>query len=282
MNRQGLPGAKSALDLTDATSLELDAASINCLAAVIERISREDFDRRLLAWIGSLVSFDSAVILLYAERQRPKILVDALDNPDRRNTVQHYVDGAYLLDPFYLHAHRFSEACLVQLHDIVPDDFSKSDYVETYYRRSAIRDEVNVFIPVGPVTYAISVERSIREASFSKGDLRTLDQLLPLLNALIRLDWSRDTGRHAQEQPDSEHIRLERILAEFGRDRLTPREREVVGLMLRGHALAQIAARLKISLETARVHRRNIYDKLGISSLAELFSRALAELAAGR
>lgn len=72
---------------------------------------------------------------------------------------------------------------------------------------------------------------------------------------------------------------LNRVLASFGSNVLIRREQEVASLMLGGHALAQVAERLKISYETARVHRRHIYDKLGISSLAELFSRALAELA---
>lgn len=264
------------------TSILLDSASMNALALVVQRIGKAGFDRRLLTWLGKLVSFDSALVLLYAEQQRPKILVDALDNPDRRNNAQHYIDGAYLLDPFYLHACRSDENCLIQLHDIVPEDFSTSDYVRTYYRRSAIKDEINFLIPVDQATYALSVERSVRRASFSPEDLNKLRHVLPLVSALIKRHWSQIADLHQRDQPDSEHLRFEHILANFGHDVLTPREREVVGLILRGYALAQVAERLKISLETARVHRRNLYEKLGISSLAELFSRALAELAARR
>lgn len=262
--------------------MAIDTVLIDRLAAVIEQIGEGDFDQRLLAWLGDLVAFDSALVLLYAAQQRPKVLVDALNNPDRRNNAQTYVDGAYLLDPFYLHARRSTEACLIQLQDIVPEDFSNSDYVQTYYRRSAIRDEVNFLIPVGQVIYALSVERSVRATAFSVGDLSKLRQSLPLVNALIRRHWHLAAGWHQPSSPDNEHLRLERILADFGHAVLTPREREVVGLMLRGYTLAQIAERLKISSETVRVHRRNTYDKLDISSLAELFSRALADLAAHR
>lgn len=269
-------------DVIQAASVAFDATATEDLALVIDRIGQDGFDRQLLAWLGRMVSFDSALVLIYAEQQRPKILVDALDNPDRRNNAQHYVDKAYLLDPFYLHARRSSETCLIQLRDIVPEDFSRSDYVETYYRRSAIRDEVNFLIPVDQATYAICVERSVRQPPFSVGDLTRLRLLLPLMNALVKRHWILVADRHAHAQPDSEHLRLERILADFGRAVLTPREREVVGLMLRGYALAQVAERLKISSETARVHRRNIYEKLSIGSLAELFSCALTELAASR
>jgi DNA-binding CsgD family transcriptional regulator len=279
MNRQGPPGQGGA-DAVKAAAL--GAAPADALAGTVDRIGQDGFDRQLLAWLRQVVSFDSALVVIYAARQRPRILVDALDNPDRSNSAQHYLESAYLLDPFYLHARRSTESCLVQLRDIVPDDFSRSDYVETYYRRSAIKDEVNFLVPVDQATYAICVERSVREPAFSAGDLEMLGRLLPLVSALVRRHRALLQDRRDRQEPDREHLRLERILAQFGDTILTPREREVVGLMLRGYALAQIAERLKISLETARVHRRNIYDKLNIGSLAELFSCALAALAGGR
>ena len=52
---------------------------------------------------------------------------------------------------------------------------------------------------------------------------------------------------------------------------LTQREAQVVNLMLEGHSSRAIGEVLKISGETVRVHRRNIYEKLGVSSQAELF-----------
>ena len=57
---------------------------------------------------------------------------------------------------------------------------------------------------------------------------------------------------------------------------LTERERQVLSLIGQGLSSAEIAARLNISLLTARTHRRNITAKLG-------FSRAeLVLLASGR
>jgi hypothetical protein len=71
-------------------AVDFDAPSIKALALVADQIGRSGFDRQLLDWLRGLAPFDSALVLIYAERQRPKILVDALDNPDRRNTVQLY------------------------------------------------------------------------------------------------------------------------------------------------------------------------------------------------
>jgi DNA-binding CsgD family transcriptional regulator len=58
---------------------------------------------------------------------------------------------------------------------------------------------------------------------------------------------------------------------------LTPREREIVTLILKGHSSISIAALLSLSPETVKVHRRRIYAKLNISSQAELFRVFLTE-----
>lgn len=58
---------------------------------------------------------------------------------------------------------------------------------------------------------------------------------------------------------------------------LTERERQVLALIGQGLSSAEIAARLNISLLTARTHRRNITAKLGFSG-AELVLLASARL----
>jgi DNA-binding NarL/FixJ family response regulator len=51
---------------------------------------------------------------------------------------------------------------------------------------------------------------------------------------------------------------------------LTPREREVFGLASRGLKNAEIANELYLSEKTIKTHLRNIYNKLDLSSKAEL------------
>lgn len=67
---------------------------------------------------------------------------------------------------------------------------------------------------------------------------------------------------------------LEEKLDSFGADILSPREAEVVRLVLQGHSTPSAAAYLGISEGTVKVHRHHAYAKLGISSQAELFSMA--------
>jgi DNA-binding CsgD family transcriptional regulator len=53
-------------------------------------------------------------------------------------------------------------------------------------------------------------------------------------------------------------------------------------MVLRGHSSEAIALRLGISTGTVKVHRRNVYRKLGISSQTQLLSVYLRNFAADR
>ena len=59
---------------------------------------------------------------------------------------------------------------------------------------------------------------------------------------------------------------------------LTPREREVVGLTLRGHSAGVLGKLLGISSGTVRNYRKNIYAKLRISSQGELLSAFISTI----
>jgi FixJ family two-component response regulator len=53
-------------------------------------------------------------------------------------------------------------------------------------------------------------------------------------------------------------------------DRLTPREQEVMGLVVTGLLNKQVAAELGISEKTVKVHRSRVMDKMEVESLAAL------------
>lgn len=72
----------------------------------------------------------------------------------------------------------------------------------------------------------------------------------------------RDRKRRCRLAPDGEEAR--RWAA------LTPRERQVVDLVLMGLLNCQVAQRLSLSERTVETHRANAYHKLGVSDLSEL------------
>jgi DNA-binding NarL/FixJ family response regulator len=60
--------------------------------------------------------------------------------------------------------------------------------------------------------------------------------------------------------------------------KLTSREVAIVELVLQGHSSESIGLRLGITTGTVKVHRRNVYRKLGISSQTQLLSVYLNNL----
>jgi DNA-binding NarL/FixJ family response regulator len=58
---------------------------------------------------------------------------------------------------------------------------------------------------------------------------------------------------------------------------LTPKEREVLGLLARGRSNRQMADELFISAATVKTHLAHLYEKLGVRDRQEAIERALAE-----
>ncbi len=71
----------------------------------------------------------------------------------------------------------------------------------------------------------------------------------------------------------TERADLERLQARYGT--LTPRERDVLPLVVSGLLNKQAAAELKLSEVTLQVHKRNVLRKMGAASLADLVRIAL-------
>lgn len=61
----------------------------------------------------------------------------------------------------------------------------------------------------------------------------------------------------------------------LSRERLTPREREVVQLLAEGKSSKEVAVVLNLSVKTAETHRTNVMRKLDIHSVADLVRYAV-------
>lgn len=82
-----------------------------------------------------------------------------------------------------------------------------------------------------------------------------------LMDAVIR---ALDTHRRLRQE-NKAHKAIEQRLAS-----LTPRERQILGLIVQGRLNKQIAYELKIAEITVKIHRGRIMQKLQCSSLADL------------
>lgn len=87
-------------------------------------------------------------------------------------------------------------------------------------------------------------------------------------------------GRLCAILPDTQSVDAS-DLGGFLIGRLTPRERDIVGLVLQGHPIAAIAARLQLSENTIKSHRKRLFAKLDITTERELFVMFVEHLTRG-
>ncbi len=250
---------------------------------LIEAIGQPDFAPALRDAIDAAAPIDSYIVLAYHRRRTPVILHDGLKPEERPVFFETYLSGAYLLSPFYQACMASNEPAFHLISEIAPDGFAESEFSKAYYAPAGIVDEAGYALPHGPGgAVLVSIGRVEIREPFDAEEARRLSDLLPVLAAAVRRHWPPGKAPRAVDGTAQPTMRghLQAAYEGFGTSLLTGRERDVALLMLRGHSSKSAARRLAISPDTERVHRRNIYDKLGIASQAELcslFFEALAE-----
>lgn len=239
------------------------------------------FAQQLVDTLGRVLPFEWWMVMVYRQHANPEMLCENFTGSWRERGLTTYVGSFYVLDPFYIMSLSLDHPEVCRLGDIAPDGFLESEYHRAHYAAGRIGDEVGYLWPLeGGVTLAVSLERSEHCAGFSDSDVRRLETVQPMLYALACKHWSMVRSR-VTPASDLELGRLvQEAAANFGRKLLTPRECEVVKLVLRGFSTKSISQSLGISPGTVKVHRENIYEKLGVSTQAELFNMFIASVSA--
>jgi DNA-binding CsgD family transcriptional regulator len=120
--------------------------------------------------------------------------------------------------------------------------------------------------------------RQTLSARFSPAQISLLEDITEVIETVCRLHWAAESGV-IQLAENKLPGQLDSALKHFGTAYLTLRETQVVQLFLHGHSTKSIAERLSISPETVKLHRKNSYAKLDVSSQAELFHLFIDSLA---
>jgi len=257
------------------------------LSQCIDSIGAGNFPQRLVDALKSLTDFDYSVAFAFYQNEKPLCLFDTFSPGKRVVFVDDYLKGPYLLDPFFKACGRRVDAGLYRLRDIAPDRFYQSEYYRSYYVQTGLSEEIcyTFYLPEG-VAVAISLMRSGERSRFSAREFRLLDGATPIVTSLARRHWRDVPGKFdaetALDEPHRDRALIENTVSTLFSKRITPRETQVVAQVLEGHSSDSIAKNLGISVGTVRIHRRNIYAKLRISSQQELFSIFLKKVTTGR
>lgn len=268
--------------------VEINGANwVESLAQCIDNNGLEAFPSTLVEALQTLVSFDNSVVFTYNHNERPLCLFHTFSPEKRLVFVDDYLKGPYLLDPFFKVCVKKVDAGLYRLGDIAPDRFYQSEYFRSYYRRTRLADEIcYAFYLDKSIAVVISLMRAEENSRFSAREFRLLKSVAPIVISLAHRHWMEvpskfDTGSVKQDQSEAFSLTEDTVRTMFS-TRLTPRETQVVAQVLEGHSSDSIANDLGISVGTVRIHRRNIYAKLQISSQQELFSIFLKKVTNGQ
>jgi len=191
--------------------------------------------------------------------------------------LSEYCDRTYLFDPFFQFRGFPQAGGLYHLSEIAPDRFYSSKYYLEYYRQTGLCDEIGLLAPLpNGSTAHLSLSRLDRSGPFKRREIQCLKHYAPILLELLSQHQTALQTQQGQAEnpkqfsPLSEIIRQQTL--ELFAVPLTKREAQIAALVLQGHSNGSAALQLGIARETCKVHRRNLYRKLAISSQGELFS----------
>jgi DNA-binding CsgD family transcriptional regulator len=257
------------------------------LATTVSAIGTADFAPSLIEALKHVAPFNYSVIFAYCSSARPLDLFDTFPAAKRRVFVDDYQAGPYLLDPLFIARPEAWGPGPHRVADLAPDRFPQSQYFQSYYVQTGLSEEIAFFAPINRETrVVISLMRDAAKLPpFTIRERKRLASVAPLVAAASAQNWKDIEERFSGRGRGRKIEETERILASafhrFGEGKLTAREAEIVELVLKGNSSEAIGKRLGIATGTVRIHRKNIYMKLGINSQGELFSRFVASIPRG-
>lgn len=263
------PGIKPSIERGIAPDLDPVPATLDqAVARLIAEIGRDGFPAALVQLLALTCAFESPILTRHHGSARPQVIYHELDDIQAAISVTFYASGPYLLDPFYLACQENRAPRAYGLMELAPETFFRSEYYRVFYRKIRISDEMGLLIPEGDNRWIVlSLARKSGHPKFSKTDIARVNSIFHLLSAAVLKHWGAQP-----EDPAPSPASSGDKLASFGAEILSPREAQIVRLILQGHSTPTAAAYLGIAEGTVKVHRRHAYAKLGISSQVELFA----------
>lgn len=228
----------------------------------------------MIDYLCGTFNAQTLTLMEYRANAQPDLLTTHIPNTALHQFFQrHYAQIGYMLDPFYIASQSGPPMMLHTLRQIAPDRFETSEYYARYYSATGLIDELGATLRIGPGrALHLSLGRDRALGRYRAQDARHFHLLAPVVMARLRtLVQSAPQMPKMSSAPDL--IQRYRALPGCsGARALTQREAQIAALIVQGHSSRAAGLRLGISDQTIKVHRRNIYKKLHVSSQNELFS----------
>lgn len=227
---------------------------------LIGAIGEPDFAATAAACVLDFMRFELSAVVVHRPRSRPQLVFDNFDIAGAREGIANYLEATHRANPMLAQASRCAGA------------FRARDFAGRAPVRRA--DERLVDEP--------DEEMGYRTVGWP-ARLEEIGLYFPVRGGLVELGVYRERTRRPVEADRLDALAAWQapIAAAFDKHAmltgalpmaLSPREAEVARLLLLGCGSEAIALRLGLSRHTVKGHRKQIFRKLGVSSLAELFA----------
>jgi len=249
-----------------------------------QSVGTSGFYEACLALMAELVSHDGEWIVVYSRVARPRTLrFELTPYPsvaiDRDHVLSTYELGYYRFDPFFHYWQNGGDPGVVGMHEIPVPPSKENTYLTDFMPITRMADDIALLLPViDHECVALTLDRS---TTFSDDEFDLLRNIYPLFAGLNEshlkaASWNEEQMEMAET---STPLDFGSAVSSFTNSGFTPRERDIVHLILGGFSNDAIARRIGISVGTVRNHRKRLYAKLDITTERELFSLFLGHLA---
>ncbi len=243
------------------------------LARAIGAVGGDDFFPAVVAAVQKRIDIVYPQVWLYHRDLPPRLLFHKIPKEAYKAQVDDYLEGPYREDPFFQASINRPKNRLYLMSQMTAGRLETSTYYRGYYADTGTIDEAIYLaqLPGGNVLN-LSMMRLPRQGAFSDDEYQLLYSLADPISELLRVHSEFDNFAVKNLiQPGIDH-QIDVAFRTFGSSLLSPREKDVLELMLRGYGTDTTATRLAIARETVRRHRKSIYRKLDVNSQTDLFS----------
>ena len=205
-------------------------------------------------YLDKLIPSDSSIFLLY-EKDGLTAKSSYIKNLEE-DRFQDYLDYYQKFDLYKKAIHLLEKPPVVNR---ASDHLDYNDWENNKHRADFLKPQ-NIYhiscmeiIEKNKILASLSLHRSKKHTDFTDRELEILKLLAPIIKNV--------------------YLSFQNILNETISDKLTPREKQILPMLLRNYSTLELASHFNISLNTIKTHIKNILSKTNCSSRFELITK---------
>ncbi|GAA6153209.1 helix-turn-helix transcriptional regulator [Pseudoteredinibacter isoporae] len=235
---------------------------------LISSLGSDHFSQKFYDFWIRLLLLDQCTAWELKPGQAPRTLVSARPNDPEliKRLCDLYSESMYRGDEQLQQLKQSDTGIVAQISTQTMD---QGQYRRLFFEEADLQEKVFILSQRGERCYYINLYRCKGRDSFNQTELQRCQQAATYASALL--------DKHQQLLPSdhgSTKLQQDKLEEFFSQHpaALSPREARTCSLIVTGHSNEAIALILEVSINTARTFRRRAYEKLQLSSQAELFA----------